>query len=175
MILMYFRLEDVSARQLARDEKTEESESTPLRIHTTGQDSSISRDITKGSKSRNISILPAVAPSFTLLVNVILLFVVLFAFQEKGPDSFPAIRPKTCEAASRWTQEIHYLINIFATILLWASNYYMQRLSACTRSEVDNAHQKGSWVDFGNMRFISWDRIVIWWILAISSLPIHLL
>ncbi|KUJ10921.1 uncharacterized protein LY89DRAFT_655765 [Mollisia scopiformis] len=122
----------------------------------------------------------AVAASVILLLNFVLLFVVAFGLREKGPDGYPAIETSSCDGASRLSQGIHYVINILATILLAASNYYMQRLSSCTRSEIDRAHQRGSWADVGvssvrNMRFMSWDRIVLWWILVLSSLPIHLL
>ncbi len=65
-------------------------------------------------------------------------------------------------------------------MLLGASNYTMQCLSAPTRSEVDKAHSQGIWLDIGvpgvrNLRRISGVRITLWWLLAISSIPLHLL
>lgn len=56
----------------------------------------------------------------------------------------------------------------------------MQCLSAPTRSEVDKAHSQGIWLDIGvpsvrNLRRLSTPRIVLWWLLAISSIPLHLL
>ena len=56
----------------------------------------------------------------------------------------------------------------------------MQRLSAPTRKEVDKAHQKHTWVDIGvpslrNLFFVSRWRTIGWFILAASSLPLHLL
>lgn len=76
-----------------------------------------------------------------------------------------------------WT---HLVINILSTLLLGASNYSMQCLSSPTRSEVDKAHGQGIWLDIGvpsirNLRRLSVSRIVLWWLLAISSLPLHLL
>ena len=56
----------------------------------------------------------------------------------------------------------------------------MQVISSPTRKEVDIAHQKGRWLDVGipsmrNLRGISWMRIVMWSILALSSIPLHLM
>ena len=55
----------------------------------------------------------------------------------------------------------------------------MQRLSAPTRDEVDNAHRRHKWVDIGvpsfrNLFFISRWRTLGWLVLAASSLPLHL-
>lgn len=56
----------------------------------------------------------------------------------------------------------------------------MQRLSAPTRQEVDRAHRAGRWLDIGapsvkNLWSIGKTRLLIWILLAISSLPLHLL
>lgn len=56
----------------------------------------------------------------------------------------------------------------------------MQCLSSPTRSEIDKAHGQGVWLDIGvpsvrNLRRLSTSRIVLWWLLAISSVPLHLL
>ena len=79
--------------------------------------------------------------------------------------------------ASTW---IHLAINVFSTILLSASNYCMQILTAPTRPEIDRAHVKGRWLDIGvpsvrNLKWISIKRVCIWICLALSSLPLHLL
>jgi hypothetical protein len=72
------------------------------------------------------------------------------------------------------------LINALSTILLSASNYTMQCLSAPTRSEVDDAHSTGKWLDIGvpsvrNLGRIARKRVILWWLLGASSLPLHLL
>lgn len=85
-----------------------------------------------------------------------------------------------CDKINRLNTWLHLLINLLSTILLSASNYCMQCLSAPTRSDVDKAHAKGMWVDIGvsslrNLRFISKRRVLIWAMLGFSSLPLHLL
>ena len=74
----------------------------------------------------------------------------------------------------------HLLINACSTLLLSASNNAMPCLSAPTRSNVDNAHASGSWLDIGipstrNLRTVGWKRVVLWAVLGLSSLPLHLL
>jgi glutaredoxin-related protein len=67
-----------------------------------------------------------------------------------------------------------------STILLGASNYCMQCMSAPTRAEAEQAHAKFRWVDIGtpsirNLGKIRGLRVVLWLLLGISSLPLHLL
>lgn len=55
-----------------------------------------------------------------------------------------------------------------------------QCLSSPTRIEVDKAHAQGRWLDIGipsirNVRHLSRQRIKLWVLLALSSLPLHLL
>ena len=74
----------------------------------------------------------------------------------------------------------HALINILSTALLTTSNFCMQILGSPTRQEVEKAHKKGTWVSIGvlspgNLRYIDRSRLILWWLLAISSLPLHLL
>ena len=86
----------------------------------------------------------------------------------------------SCETAKRLNIGIHLVINILSTVLLSSSNYCMQCLSAPTRAEVDKAHSSGKWLDIGvmsihNLRRIAPKRIVLWYLLGLSSLPLHLL
>ena len=72
----------------------------------------------------------------------------------------------------------HILINILSTLMLGASNLSMQLLAAPTRREVDKAHSEGKWLDIGvpswrNLRSISRIRLLMWWCLALSSIPLH--
>ena len=81
---------------------------------------------------------------------------------------------------SSLTTTLHILINVLSTGLLTASNYCMQMLCAPTREDVDRAHMRGQYMDIGvlslrNLRRIPRRRAVLWVLLALSSLPLHLL
>ncbi|KAH5234289.1 hypothetical protein HBI62_025840 [Parastagonospora nodorum] len=84
-----------------------------------------------------------------------------------------------CDRVEFLNTAVHVLINVLSTIVLSGSNYCMQCLSAPTRAEVDRAHASGKWLDVGipsirNVRHLSWKRIILWFVLALSSLPLHL-
>lgn len=85
-----------------------------------------------------------------------------------------------CDRVELLNTGLHVLINVLSTILLSGSNYCMQCLSAPTRNEVDKAHQQGNWLDIGipsirNVRHLGRKRIILWVLLALTSLPLHLL
>ena len=86
-----------------------------------------------------------------------------------------------CHHVEKATIWLHVGINVLSSLLLSASNYTMQALCSPTRKEIDRAHAKGDWVDIGTpsvrniLGRISWRRIALWWILGLSSVPIHLL
>lgn len=90
------------------------------------------------------------------------------------------LRIGTTSEMSRLSTVAHLLINACSTILLGASNYTMQVLSAPTREDIDRAHHKDRWFDIGllsirNLRAIPRRRTAICLVLAISSIPLHLL
>ena len=75
---------------------------------------------------------------------------------------------------------LHLGINAFSTLMLSGSNYTQQCLAAPSRHEVDVAHSKRKWLDIGvpslrNLRCISKKRLLIWLLLAVSSIPLHLM
>lgn len=85
-----------------------------------------------------------------------------------------------CDTTKKLNIAAHLLINVFSTILLGASNYCMQCMSAPTRADADRAHARFRWVDIGvpsvrNLRHVSGGRAVVWFLLGLSSLPLHLL
>lgn len=85
-----------------------------------------------------------------------------------------------CNAVSHMDIWVHLLINAISTLLLGGSNYCMQCLCAPTRAEIDAVHPKGVFLDIGvpsyrNLKYIARPRHVLWWALALSSLPLHLL
>lgn len=84
------------------------------------------------------------------------------------------------QEVNRANEVAHVLINALSVILLGTSFTCMLRLCAPTRSEVDEAHRRGHWLDIGipslrNLGWISWKRSTLFVLLAISSLPLHFL
>lgn len=85
-----------------------------------------------------------------------------------------------CDTVGRANAVVHFFINIMSTVLLAASNYGMQCLCAPTRAEIDTFHLEGVWLDIGvmsfrNIRRIHWVKRLLWFILGLSSLPLHFL
>jgi hypothetical protein len=105
----------------------------------------------------------------------------IWAIRTKGQqDGRGTIYGGSCTRVRELNVAIHLLINVLSTILLSASNYCMQCLSAPTRIEVDKAHAKRQWLDIGvpsikNLTHISAKRVLLWWLLGLTSLPLHLL
>lgn len=113
-----------------------------------------------------------------LLFNVILTVVVVS--KTKLSDSGVAvIKDGDCSTTKRLNTLLHLLINLLSTLLLCASNYCVQCLSAPTRRDIDKAHAQHKWMDIGvpsirNLRYFSWPRRTLWGLLVISSIPLHL-
>ncbi len=89
------------------------------------------------------------------------------------------IQKGSCKETARLSLWLHLVINALSTFLLGASNYSMQCLASPTREEVDRAHHQNKWLDIGipsvrNLSRIARHRIVLWWLLAVSSVPLHL-
>ena len=73
---------------------------------------------------------------------------------------------------------VHIGINVMGTLLLGASNYTMQCLSAPTRKEVDAAHANGRYLDIGlpSLKNLNgWKKKLVFFLLIMSSLPLHFL
>ena len=120
----------------------------------------------------------AVIAAVVLIINLIF---TIWAVSNSGiQDGLGTLQDGSCKRTTTLTFWIHLAVNVLSTLLLGASNYSMQYLSSPTRSEIDNAHNQGVWLDIGvpsvrNLRRLSTIRIVLWWLLAISSIPLHLL
>jgi hypothetical protein len=85
-----------------------------------------------------------------------------------------------CEKVKSMAVWLLLPLNIVATILISTSNYVMQCMAAPDRKEIDYAHSLGTPVTIGGMRlrnlqFGDHRRRILWWLLILSSLPIHLL
>ena len=113
-----------------------------------------------------------------VLINLTL---TIWAWKSFGVhDGFGTIQHGQCARTRKLSLWFHFAINVFGTALLSASNYIMQCLSFSTRQDIDKAHARNQWLDIGvpsirNLRRITRNRIVLWWLLAFSSLPLHLM
>ncbi len=113
-----------------------------------------------------------------LVINLI--FTIWAVLRSGVQNGLGTLQDGSCKSTTTLTFWIHLAINVLSTLLLGASNYSMQCLSSPTRNEIDKAHSQGIWLDIGvpsvrNLRRLSTFRIVLWWLLAISSIPLHLL
>lgn len=128
---------------------------------------------------------------FGILLNVVCTSVVLginlgvtiWALSTDGvtdSDNRRRLHEGDCDYVKKVNTAGHVVINVLSTALLAASNYSMQCLSAPSRTEVDDAHRRRTWLDIGtpslrNLASIPRRRRVLWLLLGISSLPLHLL
>jgi hypothetical protein len=116
--------------------------------------------------------------SIVLLVNTVL---TVWASSRYGLEKgIGTAYEGSCDTVSAWSFWLHILINGLSSMLLGASNYTMQCITAPTRTECDRAHESGDWLDvgvpsIGNLFKIRWQRRFMWALLALSSTPIHLL
>lgn len=84
-----------------------------------------------------------------------------------------------CSEVSRMETGIKLGLNIFSTLILSAPTVAMQGTTSPTREDVDRAHLKGEWLEIGtqswrNLIHVSKRNAGIWGVLAITSLPLHL-
>lgn len=85
-----------------------------------------------------------------------------------------------CTTVAKLNLWLHLLINLLSTGMLSASNYCMQLQAAPTRRDINRAHGGNKWLDIGvpsvrNLAHISNWRRLSWFLLAFSSIPIHLM
>lgn len=118
---------------------------------------------------------------WVLIVVFINTGLTIWAVKKYGEDGgVGTVYAGSCTKTKKLSMWLHLGINALATVLLSGSNYTMQCLSAPTRGEVDKAHACNLWVDIGvssirNLRRISWGKLVLWWCLGLSSVPLHLM
>ncbi|KAE8356321.1 hypothetical protein BDV28DRAFT_165265 [Aspergillus coremiiformis] len=95
-------------------------------------------------------------------------------------ENLGIMQESSCKHIRSVDSKLHYALNVIASVLVGASNYNMQCLTAPTRDEVDRAHAKRRWLDIGvhsirNLAFIGPVKVMLWLALLLSSLPLHLL
>lgn len=86
----------------------------------------------------------------------------------------------TCKTTRIANLLIHLGLNVAATLVFSSAIFSMQVLNSPTREEVDAAHAKGKYVEIGvpslsNLFVLSRYKVIAWVILAVFSLPVHLL
>ena len=103
----------------------------------------------------------------------------LFATSERNQGS-GVVTSGSCTTIHNMDIGIHAGLNIMSTLILGASTYAMQGMTAPTRKEVDKAHSRGKWVEIGaqswrNITYVRKRNAFLWCLLGITSLPFHLL
>jgi hypothetical protein len=86
----------------------------------------------------------------------------------------------SCSKVRKLNVWFHLLVNVLSTLLLCGSNYCMQVPNAPNRAEIDHAHAHQQWLHIGvpslhNLLQIAPERSLLWFLLVISTLPLHLL
>src|SRR5438034_1264637 len=123
--------------------------------------------------------------SGTVLATIVLILNIVFVIQFRSISGRDYVHPQntifegSCDKAKELNIGLHLVINTLSTVLLGASNYGMQCLASPTRPELDAAHFKRLWLDIGvpsirNITRIGRKRLLLWLLLASSSLPMHL-
>ena len=113
-----------------------------------------------------------------LIINISL---TIWASAKNGlSNGLATIQDGSCQKTKDLSLWLHLVINVLSTILLAASNYCMQCLSSPTREDIDRAHSNHTWLDIGvpsvrNLHGVARNRVVLWWLLAFSGIPLHLL
>lgn len=116
--------------------------------------------------------------SITFVINTVVLIWALKKF--KFEHGVAKVFAGDCHQAESINTLIHLAVNALSTTLLSGSNYCMQILCAPTRKEIDEAHAKNRWLDIGvpsmrNLKTVAARKVVIWWLLGLSSIPLHLM
>ena len=118
----------------------------------------------------------------TCLVVEVVMLTVAIVLDRKDSGSWldGVIYAGSCTTTKRWITPIALLVNIVATITIGSSNYMMQCASAPTGPELRKAHDRGNFLRVGvssplNIDHVSKMKTAMWWIMGITSVPVHLL
>lgn len=120
----------------------------------------------------------ALTATISLVINIVAL--IALNHHQDADTKLVRLFTGSCHRVTAMTIWIHLAINALSTVLLAGSNYCMQCLCAPTRKDVDKAHCQGRYLDIGvpsvrNLRSIGRFKLVLWWILGLSSIPLHLM
>ncbi|KAJ4256234.1 hypothetical protein NW762_009313, partial [Fusarium torreyae] len=135
-----------------------------------------------GHGSRRPAWLRLATINITLLtvLALILLAVLIYGCVRAGSlDAAFILFQGPCSRSQTINIAVHLLLNIFSTLILASSNFFMQVINAPSRDVVDHAHARSGWVNIGvpsvrNFIYIGPAKFACWIILACTSIPIHL-
>lgn len=127
-----------------------------------------------------LGVLSGLVVSVVVLITNIILLIISLTRPKGYADGVATLHVGFATRIGTLSTMFHILINSLSTPMLSVSNYTMQVLCSPTREEVDEAHAKGRFPNIGtlnskNVRSISRRRLLLWWTLAVSSAPLHLL
>ena len=116
--------------------------------------------------------------AIVLLINFIVVFYAIGS--HGGVKSIIQLSSGSCKRVEDTNKALHWLINGLGTLLLSSSNYCMQCLSAPTRQDIDQAHRNRSYLHIGvhsfqNLGSGGRKKLILWAMLAFSSIPLHLM
>ena len=136
-----------------------------------------SRDHSRGW--RVAALVSCVAVGVVLLFNIIVTVYAVITYPPNG-DGIGQFDSTNCDEVRNNNIVLHIGLNIVATILVGASNYNMQCLTAPTREEINKRHETDSSLDIGiqsvrNLRYLPRWKVILWASLLLSTLPLHLL
>ncbi len=120
----------------------------------------------------------ACGATIVLIINTVF---IIWATQASTMESgIRTLINGSCSKVKKWSLWLHIGINILSTLMLAASNYCMQYLTSPTRATVDKAHAQMELLDIGvpsvrNLWWISRSRRIVWFLLGLSSIPLHLM
>jgi hypothetical protein len=118
-----------------------------------------------------------IGTTLVCLFNIVVTIYILCRGNTKS--GYGSLYSGDCKKTRDLNVWVHLVVNVLSTLLLSASNYCMQVLSAPTRDELVCAHARRLWLHIGipsfrNLQYIARDRAYMWLALLLSSMPLHL-
>lgn len=127
---------------------------------------------------------PTVLFGLCLAIPALIVNVVVVVWGSRQPVDPATGNPMLYEGPCSQSQTISTWssigINVISALLLACSNATIQCMSAPTRKMVDKMHGQGKWLNIGtssftNWKSMSWRRLCLCSVLAITSIPLSLL
>jgi hypothetical protein len=139
---------------------------------------------TKSFRQRYLGGIKRTLRAFVVVACIILIINLSWLGYAKAKFGITAgygiIKRGDCDEVKSLNTWLHLVINILSTLLLTGSNAFMAAFSCPSRKEVDKAHRRGRFLhigslSLGNLGGIAKRKGFVVLILALSSVPFHLL